>query len=408
MAEAGGQARAASRIAGREVGFLVLLWLGGFTLRCTLLAVPPVIPQIHHALGLDETAIGVLSSAPTLMLAAGAIPGALLIARLGARRALVAGLGMLALTGALRGAGPSWAVLLGMTFAMGIGIAVSQPSFPTLTGEWFAGRVGLATAVYTSGLLCGETLPAAFTGPLVLPALGGSWPLALAAWSAPVLATAGAILAFTPAERPRPAGLPRRPWWPDFGHRQMLFLGGLMGMASAAYFGTNTFLPDYLHALGQPGLKDVALASINASQLPASFLVLAISHHLIARRWPFVACGLVMAAALGGIAFVSGGWIVVLAGVIGFAAAGPLILMLMLPPILAAPSDVPRFSAGVFTLMYSLSFLGPVVGGTAWDLSGRPAAAFLALAVGGLIMAALAFGLPLGQTRTALAAAARG
>src|SRR5437016_8248558 len=57
---------------------LMLLWLAGIGLRLTLLAVPPVIPLIHRDLDLSETAIGTLGTLPSLLLAAGAVPGSLL------------------------------------------------------------------------------------------------------------------------------------------------------------------------------------------------------------------------------------------------------------------------------------------------------------------------------------------
>src|SRR5205807_3768512 len=96
---------------GLDLLWLGLLWLGGFDLRVTLLAVPPVIPAIHRDLGLDEKGVSVLTGLPVLLLAVAAIPGSLLIARLGARRALVAGLLAIGVGSALRGLGPSLAAL---------------------------------------------------------------------------------------------------------------------------------------------------------------------------------------------------------------------------------------------------------------------------------------------------------
>ncbi|TMF80804.1 MAG: MFS transporter, partial [Chloroflexi bacterium] len=78
---------------------LLLLWLGGIDIRLTMLAVPPLIPLIHRDLHLDEKAIGAVVSGPVLILAIGSIPGSLLIARLGARGALLAGLGAVAVFG---------------------------------------------------------------------------------------------------------------------------------------------------------------------------------------------------------------------------------------------------------------------------------------------------------------------
>ena len=75
-----------------DLSALILLWLAGTGLRITLLAVPPLIPLIHSDLHLSETEIGTLGTLPSLLLAAVAIPGSLLIARCGARMALVIGL----------------------------------------------------------------------------------------------------------------------------------------------------------------------------------------------------------------------------------------------------------------------------------------------------------------------------
>jgi hypothetical protein len=88
----------------------------------------------------------------------------------------------------------------------------------------------------------------------------------------------------------------------------------------------------------------------------------------------------------------TGAWIVLWAGVIGFASALALVLTLALPPLLAAEADVPRFSAGIFLIMYATSFAGPLAGGAAWDATGVPAAAFLVLAAGGAAMVALSLG----------------
>ncbi|HEY7199334.1 MAG TPA: MFS transporter [Candidatus Dormibacteraeota bacterium] len=369
---------------------LALLWLGGFDLRVTLLAVPPLIPAIHRDLGLDEKGVSILTGLPVLLLAIAAIPGSLLIARLGARRALVAGLLAVGAGGALRGVGPAVAPLFAMTLVMGAGVAVSQPTFPTLTRAWFPARLALATAVYSNGLLFGETVPASLTGTVVAPALGGSWPLALAFWSVPCFVAAGLLLALT-RDPHRPPGVPRR-WMPDFRDGQMWRLGLTMGAASAAYFGTNAFIPDFVRATGHAGLKDAALTCLNASQLAASIGMLALGPRLAGRRGPFVAAGTLLAAAPVALVLTPGPLTVLWAGVIGFASAVALVLTLALPPLLAAEPDVPRFSAGLFLIIYASSFAGPLLGGAVWDATGWPPAVFVVLAAGGAAMVALAAG----------------
>jgi CP family cyanate transporter-like MFS transporter len=375
----------------RDLLNLALLWLGGFDLRVTLLAVPPLIPAIHRDLRLDEKGVSILTGLPVLLLAAAAIPGALLIARVGARRALVVGLLAVGVGSALRGAGATATPLFALTLLMGAGVAVSQPAFPTLTREWFPARLALATAVYSNGLLVGEMVPASLTGPLVAPALGGSWPLTFAFWSLPVFAAAGLLLALTPHLSAARAAAPRR-WLPDFGNGQMWRVSLVMGFASAAYFGTNAFIPDFVRATGHSGLRDPALAALNISQLGASAVVLVLAGRLVGRRWPFAVAGALIATAAMGLVLTTGTLILVWASVIGFAAALALVVTLALPPLLVRETDVPRFSAGMFLIMYASSFAGPLVGGAAWDATGWPPAAFVALAAGGVGMVALAAG----------------
>src|ERR1700712_5515278 len=93
---------AASRA--RVLSTLLLLWLAGNALRLTILAVPPIIPLIHDDLNMSATQVGILTGLPSMLLAFAAVPGSLLIARLGVRAALVTGLLLNALGGALRGA----------------------------------------------------------------------------------------------------------------------------------------------------------------------------------------------------------------------------------------------------------------------------------------------------------------
>ena len=83
---------------------LALLWLAGNGMRITILAVPPVISNIHDDLGMTATQVGILSGLPMVLFAAAAVPGSLLIARFGALAALIVGLLVTALGSALRGA----------------------------------------------------------------------------------------------------------------------------------------------------------------------------------------------------------------------------------------------------------------------------------------------------------------
>src|SRR2546421_3190592 len=211
---------------------LLLLWLGGIDLRLTMLAVPPLIPLIHRELHLDEKSVGALVSGPVLLLAVAAVPGSLLIAKLGVRGALVTGLGAIALFGALRGFGPSVPVLFTATFLMGVGVAVTQPAFPAMVREWFPRRIAIATAVYSNGILIGETLPTVLTTPFgVLPLSHGDWRWALATWSVLVALSTITVGLAAPRRSSRVAAAARW-WWPDWRQNPTIRIGLGMGMAS--------------------------------------------------------------------------------------------------------------------------------------------------------------------------------
>jgi MFS transporter, CP family, cyanate transporter len=378
---------------------LGLLWLAGISLRITVLAIPPVIPAIHTDLALNEKAVGILTALPVLLLAAAAVLGSLVIHRIGSRRALIAGLWLLAVAGALRGAGPSVAVLFGLTFVMGCGISICQPALPSLVAQWFKQRIGLATASYSNGLLVGEMVAAGLMLPVVLPLLHGSWELGLAAWSIPVATTALLVARFSDHQPPAEAGRPGR-WWPDWQDRQTWHLGLLLGLGQIAYWVPNAFVADFLKAAGHPEYIAASLFSLNGGQIPASLLVAALPRLLVQKRWPMLLDGALIVISTVGLMASGPELTVVWAGLLGFSGAFIFVLNLALPPLLVAAEEVHRLSAGIFSISYTCAFLGPLVGGAIWDATGLPATAFLPAAVGAAIMAWLAATVELTRARS--------
>src|SRR5215472_993859 len=78
----------------RVVLALALIGFVGINLRSVLLATPPILPQAQHDLGLSYTAVGLLTSLPTLVMGGLALPAGLVAGRVCARRA-VAGVAMI-------------------------------------------------------------------------------------------------------------------------------------------------------------------------------------------------------------------------------------------------------------------------------------------------------------------------
>ena len=372
---------------------MLLLWLGGIDLRLTMLAVPPLIPLIHRELHLDEKSVGALVSGPVLILAIASVPGSLLIAKLGVRGALLVGLGAVALFGALRGFGPSVPVLFSATFLMGVGVALSQPAFPSLVREWFPRRIAIATAVYANGILIGETLPTVFTSPVLLPLARDDWRWALASWSVLVLASAIAIGATAPA---RTAGSTvRSRWWPDWRQGQAVRIGLVMGMASAAYFGANAFIPDFLEQTGRHNLISPTLGVLNGSQLLTAPAV-ALWPRLLTGRAGFIGSAAIMATAQFGLVLTPGVGVVAWAFVLGFSTALAFVVVLSLPPRVAPAGGVASMSAAIFTLQYATAFVIPLFAGALWDATGRAGLAFAPgiFAAGAMAWGAMALRIP--------------
>lgn len=375
---------------------LALLWLAGAGLRITVLAIPPVIPLIHQDLHLTQTDIGILSGLPPLLFAGVAIPGAAFVARFGALPTLVGGLCLTALAGALRGISPDALVLFAMTFAMGAGVAVMQPALPPIVRAWLPHRIGFATAVYSNGLLVGETLAVSLTIPVILPLTGGSWRWSLVFWSLPVFLAA--VLVALRVRRigqraARPEVAEVRRWWPDWRDPLTWKLGFAMGSASGLFFGTNAFLPDYLTGSGRAGLIAWALTALNMSQILATVGLLLWAPQLTLKRTPYVVVGIMALISVAGLVSMPGGWIVFWSGVIGFCCACTLTLSLSVPPLVAEPQDVSRMSAAVFTISYFWAVLVPIVGGLGWDATAIPAMAFLPAAGCGIVIVAMGFAL---------------
>jgi CP family cyanate transporter-like MFS transporter len=209
-------------------------------------------------------------------------------------------------------------------------------------------------------------------------------------WSVPVVVIAVVILTMAPAPADGPASATRRRWWPDWNSSLIWRLGIMLGSTNATYFATNAFLPDYLRGNDQGEWISAALTGLNIGQVPASLLLLAFARRLERKAWPYVASGLLCIAAIYGIVFGSGFWIVVAATVQGFANAAILILILALPPLLSAPDDVHRVTAAMFTISYSCAVIVPVISGFVWDMSGVAALAFAPIALCGIVLVILA------------------
>ena len=128
-------------------------------------AVVPLLPGLSVELGLSKTASGVLAGSYAAGTLTAAIPAGLLAARIGGRRAVLAGLAVMSVTSVVFAFGASAVLLDVARFIQGAGSALS-----------WAGALGWlvnAAPRERRGEMIGATVGAAIAGTLVGPALGG-------------------------------------------------------------------------------------------------------------------------------------------------------------------------------------------------------------------------------------------
>ncbi|MFC4257532.1 CynX/NimT family MFS transporter [Marinobacter lacisalsi] len=346
----------------------VLLWLAGLYLRVPILVAPPLAPFISSDLGLNQTLTGALTTLPILMLAIGAMPGSLSISRLGPRNTLVLAMAIMALGSAARGLAPEIITLLIASAVMGLGIAMMQPALPALLPRWLQPyHVAMGTAVYMNGMLMGEFIGAGVTLPLLVPLLDGSWRLTLLAWSLPALAVAGAL--FLP-KRDLARPTKRAAWLPDWSNPLTLKLGLLLGLSASMFFGLNAYMGNLLAQTGHFDKLSQALFCYNIAQVFASLLMLKTARQWVGRRDLIAVMAVISVLGTIGAIALEGWWAIASATLMSFVAGILLILLVALPPLVAAAGGAGRLSAGTFLVGYTVAFTVPMLGGAVSDVTG--------------------------------------
>ncbi len=371
---------AADRSIGRLIKPMFALWFAGVAMRVSILAMPPVIPQVHDELHMSETQIGLLIGLPLAMFAIAAVPGSLLISRVGTRNAVIIGMIIAAFAAGARGASIDVWTLYAASIVTGFGVAIMQPGVPTLTREWLPTRIALGTVSYTGGMLIGSMFAASLTIPLVLPLVGGSWRLDLMAWAVLALLIVPVFLLLSPKDGSQPGSVSKvgGRWWPDFKDPLVWLLGLTFGSNNSPFFATNAFLGDYLASEGKFQLLGSALGWLNGAQIVAPFVLLFMANRLQRRAWPFVTLGPLLLLSFLGLMFEqSEAVIVICAALIGLTTAVTLTAILALPPLLSSSADLPRITAGMFTISYTTAIIIPTISGALWDVTGLPWTAFV-------------------------------
>jgi CP family cyanate transporter-like MFS transporter len=176
-------------------------------------------------------------------------------------------------------------------------------------------------------------------------------------------------------------------------------LGLLTGCAQLIYFGTNTWIAPYNQAIHAPAMTPIALGFLNAAQLPTTLVLTVFADRLVGRRLPFILAGLFCLIALGGLLWTPPTLQPLWAAVLGGTSILTFTLGIALPALLAKREQVAAWTGTMLALGYTISFVGPFIGGWLWDRLHIPAIAFLPLALASILIPILALILPV-QRRT--------
>ncbi|UQS82263.1 MFS transporter [Bombilactobacillus folatiphilus] len=135
-------------------------------LRLPITMLPPILPWLHHALGLATSLSGLLTTIPLLMFAILSPLIAKWGIRFGNARVLLVTLVVLTIGGYLR-AWPSSFVLIAGTILVGIGISGGNVLLPAVIQEYFPQKATLLTSLYTFTMGLVASFGTGFAAPLV-------------------------------------------------------------------------------------------------------------------------------------------------------------------------------------------------------------------------------------------------
>lgn len=346
---------------------LAALFVASLALRPQLVGIGPLLPEFEADLGVSHAVAGLLGTIPVMCMALFAPAAGPLTAWASLRTAIAACVGGVALLGLARAAAPGAALVLVLTVPLGVGLAIGGALLPVAVKARFTHRPAFATGVYTTGINVGAAVASALAVPAA--AAFGGWRGALAAFSVVTLALATGWLvlsrgAWTVRSLERAPRLPVRR-----GIVWMIVI--VFGLQSLIFYGFMGWMPDAFQERGWSAGTTGALTAVFAiAAVPTGLLVPWLADRAGSRRRWLSGGALVVVAGMLGLAALPAGafaWATIVGAAIG--AVFPLSLTLCLD-VAREPADAGAVAALVLLGGYALSSLAPVGLGALRDASG--------------------------------------
>ncbi len=325
-------------------------------------------------------------------------PAAWLLGRAGTRLAIAACLALIAVFGLARAFAPGAALLIVLTFGVGIGMGLAGALMPVAVKERFPDRAGFATGGYVTGINGGAAIAAVVAVPVAHAA--GGWRASLVTFSAVTLALLVVWLVLTRGDPPRPVDAERPPL-PPLRSRVGWWLVLLFGTMSVTFYGLNSWLPDAYVERGWSESSAGALIGVfNVLTVAPVVLVALLSDRLGSRRPYLVGAAIAFVVGLVGFAALpDAAWLWVVVGGLGVGSMFPLVMTLPLDAE-ERPDRVGALAGMMLGFGYAFSAVAPLVLGAVRDATGSFEAVLWVIAAFGAIFVVAAAPLSPARLRT--------
>lgn len=368
---------------------LVGILLIAANLRAPVTGVPPLLPMIQAALGLDTVQAGILTTLPLMAFALFSPFSAGLARRVGLEHTLFAALLTILIGVALRSAGPVLCLYLGTTL-IGAGIALGNVLLPGLLKRDFPGHVASVTAAYMLSMGVVAALASMLAVPLMQ--YSGSWQLTLLGMALlPMLALVGWLPQRGGQSAPVAAAQPVVAIWRSpLAWQVTLF----MGLNSFVYYTLISWLPTLLADSGYSASAAGALHGV--MQLASAFpglLLAPLVPRLKDQRLLALGMATCVSLSLAGL-LLWPAWALLWAAAFGFGTGAVIILALIFMALRThSPAQAAALSGMAQSVGYLLAAAGPPLIGALHDASGgwaRPLTLCLLLSLAMTVFGVLA------------------
>lgn len=343
--------------------------LAGVVVRCPLVSLSPLLPDLERQLGMGGLQAGILSALPVLCMGLFAPLASRLWGALGLRWMVACALLLEAMGVGFRGVGATLPGLYLSTFVAGAGAGMLNAALPAVMVGWGVARRDTWTSVYGGSLNLGAAAISVLSVPLV--ASLGSLSVGLDLWAIPVVIVLVVWLRWGPAGasplmvRERRSRMPR----PRGGRVRLAII--FVCLQAVVFYGAIAWMAPYYESRGMhPAMAGNLLGLLSAVEIVAMLLPM-IGRSYGRRRLPLgiavVACA---AGLLGLLAMpVSLGWLVAILLGLGVGAMFPLGLLLIADCSKSA-KETSTLSGTAFFVAYVGAAVSPIALGELRDSLG--------------------------------------